>query len=316
MAPLGTAVTREQLRLLKPMVDEVILLFDGDEAGVKAAERAVVHFLAEQMSGRVALLPQDHDPDTFIREFGVQRLSEVIESAHPLPEFVVQQFVDRHGESLDGKFRIIEELRPLFEAAPSGVQRDTMARHFGAILAIDPERLLTELESSSRSAAPRQDQEPRSKRSSGDSGLDGALKSVLGFMVRNPHHYDRLMEHEIDKVLAGTAGETICLQLKSLSGRESVNLGPEELFSELPPGEERTIVASILTELPDREDPGDGDSADLLEEVLGWLDRQRLKRRSEELMQKIREAEQAQDHGRVTELLQEKMKVDRDLKNS
>lgn len=316
VAPLGTAVTREQLRLLKPMVDEVVLLFDGDEAGVKAAERAVVHFLAEQISGRVALLPQHHDPDTFISEFGTERLSEVLESAAPLPEFALQQFIDRHGETLDGKFRIIEELRPLLEAASSAVQRDTMARHFGAILSIDTERLLAELSSGSRGVETRAVQSQRPKRSNGESGLDGALKSVLGFMVRNPHHFDRLLEHEIDKVLEGTAGEMICLQLKSLIRRGPINLAPEDLFSELPPGEERTIVASILTDLPDREDSADSERPDLLDEVLGWLDRQRLRRRSNDLMQKIREAEKAQDSEMVKELLRQKMKVDGDLKNN
>ena len=145
VAPLGTALTREQLRLLKPLVDEVVLLFDGDEAGRKAAERSVPLFLAEQMSGRVALLPEGHDPDTFINEFGPTGLTEALDGAGPLPEFALQQFIDRHGTTLDGKFKIIEELRPLIGAAASPVQRDMMVRHFGTVLGIDTDRLAAEL---------------------------------------------------------------------------------------------------------------------------------------------------------------------------
>ena len=135
-------------------------------------------------------------------------------------------------------------------------------------------------------------------------------------MVKNPNHFEQLLEHGIDTVLAGSAGEMICLQLKSLlQDREAASVDPEELFSELPSGEERTLVASILTEVSPDEDADDNNGATMLEEVLQWLERQHLKHRSEELMQRIREAEKVQDGSLLKELLQEKMKVDGDLKN-
>lgn len=316
VAPLGTALTREQLRLLKPLADDVVLLFDGDEAGLKAAERSVSLFLAEQMSGRVALLPQGHDPDTYITEFGAARLNQVLDDAGPLPEFALQQFIGRHGETLDGKFRIIEELRPLIGAAVSPVQRDTMVRHFGSVLGIGTDQLLAEF---GPGGGPKEGpvKVRRPPKTNTESGLDGALKSVVGFMVKHPSHFDRLLEYEIDQVLAGTAGEMICLQLKALlAERGTIELDPEELFSELPAGEERTLVAAILSEVDEEEDTEERATSELLEEVLKWLDRQRLKRRSEKLMQKIREAEKVKDAHLVNELLLEKMKVDGVLKNS
>ena len=317
VAPLGTALTREQLRLLKPLVDDVILLFDGDEAGRKAAERSVPLFLAEQMSGRVALLPEGHDPDTFINEFGAAGLTESLDGAGPLPEFALQQFIDRHGTTLDGKFRIIEELRPLVGAAASPVQRDTMVRHFGAVLGIDTDRLAAELVPGNE-APPGPPVEVRhTQKISQQSGLDGALRSIVGFMVKNPNHFQRLLAHDIDAVLAGTAGEMICLQIKSLlRDREATTLDPEELFSELPPGEERALVASILTEVSPADEVDDNNPDTLLDDVLQWLNRQRLKQRSDELMQRIREAEKVQNGNLLKELLQEKMQVDGDLKNS
>ena len=315
VAPLGTALTREQLRLLKPLVDEVVLLFDGDEAGLKAAERSVQLFLAEQISGRVALLPEGHDPDTFVNEYGGGGLNQALDGAGPLPEFALQRFIDRHGETLDGKFKIIEELRPLIGAAASPVQRDTMVRHFGSVLGIDTGRLVAEF-SVSGSVPARTVEVRRPQRNSGESGLDGALRSIVGYMVKNPRHFEQLLEHGIDQVLAGTAGETICLQLKSLlRDRGSGELDPEELFSELPPGEERALVASILTDVSEDDLSDDTASPDLLEEVVKWLNRERLMRRSEELMRNIREAEHTKDATLLKELLLEKMKVDGDLKS-
>ncbi len=314
VAPLGTALTREQLRLLKPLAADVVLLFDGDEAGLKAAERSVPLFLAEQISGRIALLPENHDPDTFIAEFGAERLNDMLESAGPLPEFALQQLIDRHGQTLDGKFKIIEHLRPLIKSAASAVQRDTMARHFGALLSIDADRLLAEVEPVTRGRQQVAPTTGRSNKGGGESRLDGALKSVLGFMIKNPQYFDQLLEYEIDRALEGTAGETICLQLQSMMSRGLAQLEPEELFSELPPGEERSIVASILTDVSDSAEADGPEPSEMLKEVLNWLERQRLKRRSEKLMQKIREAEKRGDSQAMSGLLLEKMKVDGDLK--
>ncbi len=311
VAPLGTALTREQLRLLKPLTDDVVLLFDGDEAGLKAAERSVPLFLAEQVSGRVVLLPPDHDPDTFIAEFGAKRLEEAIEEAGPLPEFMLQQLIDRFGRSLDGKFKVIENLRPLLTSAATAVQRDTMARHFASVLDVDAQRLLAEVQKSSGPDTP---PPSRNKRNPESAGLDPALRSVLGFMVKNPVYFQQLVEHEIDKTLAGTVGETICLQLSALKDQGLEHLAPEELFSELPPGEERSIVASILTEVEQTPGAESEDADNLLGEVLSWLDRQRLKRCSEKLMLQIREAERLGEAETVSALLLEKMQVDRDLK--
>ena len=126
-----------------------------------------------------------------------------------------------------------------------------------------------------------------------------------------------MLEHGIDAVLAGTAGEMICLQLRSLiRDKEAATLDPEELFSELPPGEERALVASILTEVTPDDSVDDNNPDTMLADVLHWLNCQRLRQRSDELMQRIREAEKAQNGDLLKELLQEKMQVDGDLKNS
>jgi len=311
VAPLGTALTREQLRLLKPMVDEVIVLFDGDSAGMKAAERSVPLFLAEQIGGLVAQLPSEHDPDTYVSQYGIEQLVSLIDRAEPLPEFALGRFVERHGETLDGKFRIIEELRPLVEAAASSVQRDAMAKHFAEKLNFDPQRLLAE----ARPKGP--DQMPGGPEKAAKTvgrriELAGSLKFLVGFMVRHPKYFGQLLEHGIERVLAGTVGETICLQLKVLHDQGAGVPTPEDLFSELPQGEERGLVASMLTDRSETAVQKDTDQ--MMEEIALWLDREQMKRRSESLMGKIKEAEKTGDFGVLNELMQEKMLVDRSLK--
>lgn len=87
VAPLGTALTEEQLQLLWRMSDEPLLLFDGDKAGRRAAHRAIDLALPHLKAGRslaFAALPEGQDPDDLIRRSGPDAMAEVLAQARPL----------------------------------------------------------------------------------------------------------------------------------------------------------------------------------------------------------------------------------------
>jgi len=87
VAPLGTALTESQLRLLWRMAPEPVLCFDGDKAGLKAAYRAIdlaLPLLAPGQSVRFALLPEGQDPDDLIKARGAKAFEQVLEEALPL----------------------------------------------------------------------------------------------------------------------------------------------------------------------------------------------------------------------------------------
>jgi DNA primase len=265
----------------------------------------------------VAVLPGEHDPDSFIREFGPQRLRDLIEHSSPLPEFVVERFASRHGQTLDGKFKIIEELRPLMAAAASPLQREAMAKHFGEALKIDPARLLDEFKP--RGAAwPDRRPVQTAKHRPDRSGLSGALKGVVSFLVLHPEQFGTLKAEGLEEVLAGTVGETICLQLQMFCDTGRGDLQPEDLLNELPPGEERSLVASIMSQplFPSREPDDQDGPVEGLDEIVAWLRQAVKKKRSEALMMEIRNAEKNNDFESVNALIQEKMKIDSQLKMS
>src|ERR1041385_7258685 len=91
VAPLGTALTEDQLGLLWKMADEPILCFDGDGAGLRAAYRAVDMALPRLKPGkslRFAMLPDGQDPDDLYRSGGREAIAEVLAGAHPLAEML------------------------------------------------------------------------------------------------------------------------------------------------------------------------------------------------------------------------------------
>lgn len=94
VATLGTALSEDHARLLTRLCDRVVLLFDGDEAGQKAADRAVEVFFSHPVDVRIAILPQGQDPDDLVRqgEAGRAALQRVIDGAVEALTFLVDRF--------------------------------------------------------------------------------------------------------------------------------------------------------------------------------------------------------------------------------
>jgi DNA primase len=81
VAPQGTAFTSEHARIIKRYANEVVLCFDSDEAGQKAAVRVLDDLLHSGLAIRVATMPAPHDPDSFIKNFGAPAFEELIKNA-------------------------------------------------------------------------------------------------------------------------------------------------------------------------------------------------------------------------------------------
>ncbi len=97
VAPLGTALTQEQLALMWRMADEPVLCFDGDRAGRKAAHRAIdvaLPVIEPGKSLRFALLPEGQDPDDLVRSGGADAIGRIIAAALPLAEMIWQREVE------------------------------------------------------------------------------------------------------------------------------------------------------------------------------------------------------------------------------
>jgi DNA primase len=99
VAPLGTALTEDQLALLWKMADEPVLCFDGDNAGLRAAYRAVDLAMPRLKPGKslkFALLPQGQDPDDLVRSGGREAVADVIGAAKPLAAMLWARETEGH----------------------------------------------------------------------------------------------------------------------------------------------------------------------------------------------------------------------------
>lgn len=109
VAPQGTALTEDHARLLKRYTEEVILMFDADTAGQNAAVRNAEPLWDIGFTIRVALLPQGHDPDSYLKEHGLDALRQVLAQAAGFFDFLLDRLSrDNDASTERGKLRIAQ----------------------------------------------------------------------------------------------------------------------------------------------------------------------------------------------------------------
>ncbi len=130
VATLGTATTSEHLNRLFRLTDNVCFAFDGDRAGRKAAWRALENALPQIREGRQVrfmFLPEGHDPDSFVNEFGTDAFLEALDAGVALSEFLIEELAGQVDMStVDGRARLAELARPLINSVPPGVYRELL----------------------------------------------------------------------------------------------------------------------------------------------------------------------------------------------
>jgi DNA primase len=124
VASLGTALTPEQAKLLGRFARKVVINYDGDRAGVQAAGRATETLLAEDFEVKVLVLPDNADPDEYIRRNGVEAYQELRGKALPHIQFALNQAVrDRNLHRPAEKAAAVEEVLPYVRAVRNPIQK-------------------------------------------------------------------------------------------------------------------------------------------------------------------------------------------------
>jgi len=127
IAPQGTAFTERQARILKRYVEEVVLCFDADAAGEKAAERSLASLLAENLLVRVVEMPPGEDPDSLIRRGGAEAFEERVARAKDFFDFQLDRETVRAGfESPRGRLQAARKLATSISLLTDTVLRETV----------------------------------------------------------------------------------------------------------------------------------------------------------------------------------------------
>jgi DNA primase len=123
-ASLGTAFTPEQSKLLSRYTKRVVINYDGDDAGIKAARRAVEHLLPQDFEIKVLVLPNGQDPDDFVRQNGAEAYNESRGKAEPFLDFALGASMrGRNISNARHKAEAIEEIMPILSGVRNNIQK-------------------------------------------------------------------------------------------------------------------------------------------------------------------------------------------------
>ena len=123
VATCGTALTLEHLQLIRRHANSVVLLFDGDTAGQKAALKNCQLFLPVPLDTYILTLPENEDPDSFLQNIGGEAFSKLLVKKQPLLEYLIQQTLAKYPETVPGRQEALRELLVAAQPIPKLEQR-------------------------------------------------------------------------------------------------------------------------------------------------------------------------------------------------
>ncbi len=145
VATLGTAMTEKHVRRLKRLAPDLVLIYDGDAAGRKAAFGSLPLFLSQDLSARVVLLPPEHDPDSFIREYGAEEMEALVADAPYLLDVWLEDLIGRRAPGNPGVAACVEEAVPMIGKLANSVLKERYLDDLAARLQINRNVLRAEI---------------------------------------------------------------------------------------------------------------------------------------------------------------------------
>ena len=146
VASLGTSLTSDQARLLSRYTDEVILAYDGDAAGIKAADRAIRIFEQIGMKVRVLRINGAKDPDEYIKRFGADAFRNLIQDSPDKLDYQIAQIRAKYDTSSDaGRVSFLNDITELLSGVTNSVEREVYAAKLADETGVSKEAILSEV---------------------------------------------------------------------------------------------------------------------------------------------------------------------------
>jgi DNA primase len=142
VASLGTALTREHVRILKGYASKMVLVFDSDDAGINAAKRSIHIFMKEGVDTRILVLPEKNDPDSFVMKNGKDAFNSLAKEAKTVMQFLLGLAMDTHGLTVEGRIKILDEMKQHLALIQDSALRSLYVRELAETLNIDEKAVL------------------------------------------------------------------------------------------------------------------------------------------------------------------------------
>jgi DNA primase len=282
------------MRILKGYAQQVTLVFDSDEAGVKAAQRTLPLFVQEKVDARVMRLPEGKDPDSCVQETGGEQFRQMAGQALGMIEFLIASVIEKHGLSPQGKVRTVEALRGPLGSLTDGVSRSVYVKYLADRLDIDESAILQQIRTSTP-AERKREFSPKPRKNG--SKLE---ETVVAIMLQRPDLLPSFNAQEIVESLETPALRTVGQMILEKLEASRIFAGAD-LISESQGSEIRKVITSLS--MSDKS--WDQESCTkIIRQYQAYL----RKKEERALLRRIKEAEKAHDEKLLSDLLAEKQR--------
>lgn len=269
VASMGTSLTKEQARLLKRYTDTVLISYDGDFAGQKAAVRGLEILKDEGLNVKVVTLPDGADPDDVIRKQGREAYEKLLAEAKPLIDFKLDVLKKTYDvNDTEGKRKFVTEAVKVVRESPSAAEQEDLLKSIRSMTGITYESLKRELESAEQPSAPKAEIVPIEAKEKNLQAERYVLASLLfskkyaeGFDVRSIR-----FEHPVHAEIA---------EYLAKCGKEGKRPVPNTLYDTIEGENQSELSAVLALELTERRD---FDEARYFDDCVRTLKRNRLEK--------------------------------------
>ncbi|MBW1990146.1 MAG: toprim domain-containing protein, partial [Deltaproteobacteria bacterium] len=293
-ATCGTALTAEHVRIIRGLCATAVLVFDSDTAGKTAAERSLPLFLNQGVAARVLVLPDGHDPDTFVRESGADAFSALAEKSRDLFSYLADMAVARHGTSPEGRARVAAEMTAHLAGLDDPVMRSAQVKELASRLNVDEEAVLSRLREAAGARAGNR-MPPIDPLQGQEAGPMARMeRRVLGVMRQSPAARRQVAEWGLAAHFRDPDHRALAEKMIQALDPAGQGEGPDVL-SLAETEQQRRILARLAWEECPPDERG-------CEALVRQFAAQVRKERTRRLTEKIREAESRGDTSAIQEL--------------
>lgn len=303
VATLGTALTPHQVRLLSRHMDEVVLAYDGDEAGEKAMLRALPLFLQEDLAVSCIRFPDGMDPDDFLRARGLAAFEGLLRQREDLGAFAIGRTLGSWDGTMTGKAKVLAELQPVYQNTRQPMQKAEYLRLIATRLSLSETAVRDQLQHERRTLgrpgpSPRIGARPPAPAEL--SRFHSLEENILRVMIQHPDLIGEVSASGVLGCFQEAVLKALAEALLQASYPPAGEFSPRVVYDRLPDPELKDCFTRLLLE------PYELREARL--QMRDWLAAVRNRdhrRRHGDLREALRQAEQKGDQAQMRKLLAE-----------
>ncbi len=290
VATLGTALTPQHIRILNRYTNNLITVFDSDQAGIQATLRTLPLFLEEEVFGKMVLLPKGEDPDTFLRREGVEEFEKRVREAIPLIDFFFDQLMSQSdAKSIEGKVWIAQEGVQLLAKIRDPIRRDFYLKSLAERLEVKESILYDLLRSSPKQRL--KVQEGFKKQPVEARGFPRSEELLVRLMIHHPRFIPLVSGEGVIMEFESEVLKKIAESLEQLHQRRG-RVEPKEALGLLEEDIQKRFCQIVFQDDAFEE----GHAEKIVRDCIQKIRERRFKRDRTELLKRIKEAEKKEGH--------------------